>query len=218
LRKILYNDETPVVTVDVLISVLLALAFICLLSIVTVAVIVRMLYKRIRRSRALTGAALRTRARFSWGPREKVLKLRLQLMDILDSGQAAVDLTLRSDGPRGELPRLFRRVQSEGAALESQLRLMESETDPAALADEVLMASRRVDEIAGVVRQLRAVVATGLGDLTDDTLTALRSDVDREVAALHAGVQELHTLNGNDGLSASRLLPSPDRLNRRNAS
>jgi hypothetical protein len=213
LREILYNDETPVVTVDVLTSVLLALAFICLLSIVTVAIVVRLLYKRIRRSRALTGAALRTRARLSWGAREKVLTLRVRLMEILDSGQAAIDLTVRSDGPRGELPRLFRRVQSEGVALESQLRLMESENDPAALADEVLMASRRVDEIAGLVRQLRSVVATGLGDLTDDTLTALRSDVDREVAALHAGVQELHLLNGNDGSSAPRRLPSPDRLN-----
>jgi hypothetical protein len=217
LRKILY-DEGSVVTVDVLTSVLLSLAFICLLSIVTVAVIVRLLYKRIRRSRALTGAVLRTRAGFSWGPRQRVLKLRVQLKEILDSGQAAVDLALRSDGPRGELPRLYRRVQSEGVALESQLRLMESENDPAALADEMLLASRRVDEMAGLVRQLRSVVATGLGGVTDDTLTALRSDVNREVAALHAGAQELHTLNGNDGLSASRRLTSPDRLSRRNAS
>jgi hypothetical protein len=95
---------------------------------------------------------------------------------------------------------------------------MESENDPVALADEMLMAGRRVDEIAGVVRQLRSVVATGLGGLTDDTLTTLRSDVDREVAALHAGVQELHELNGNDGWSAPRRLTSPDRLDGRNAS
>jgi hypothetical protein len=45
------------------------------------------------------------------------------------------------------------------------------------------------------VHRLRSAVATGLAGLTDDSLTALRSDMDREVAALHAGVEELHALN-----------------------
>jgi hypothetical protein len=207
-----------VVSVNVLTGVLLTLAVIVLLGIVAVAIILRVLYKRIRRSRALGMAVLRTRARFSRGPQQRVLKLRVRLNETLDSGQSAVDLALRSNGPRGELPRLYRRVRSEGATLESQLRLMESENDPAVLAEEIIEAGRHIDQVAGVVRQLRSVVATGLGDLTDDTLTALRSDVDREVAALHAGVQELHALNGNDGWSGPRRLPSTDRLDGRNAS
>jgi hypothetical protein len=189
-----------------------------LLVVVAIAVILRVLYKRIRRSRALTGAVLRARARLSWGPQQKVLKLRLRLNEILDGGQAAVDLAMRSDVPRGELPRLFRRVHTEGAALESQLRLMESENDPAVLAEEILVAGRRVDQVAGVVRRLRSAVATGLGDLTDDNIAVLRSDVDREVAALHAGVQELHALNGNDEWSDPRRQPSMHRLNRDNQS
>ncbi len=181
--------------------VLLALASIIFAEIVGVAVIVRLLYKRIRRSRALGGAVLRTRARFSRGAQRKVLKLRVRLRETLDSGQAAVDLAQRNDGPRGEVLRLFGRIRSAGETLEWQLRLMESEYDAAILAERLPVASRQVDEVAGLVRRVRSAVATGLDGVTDDTLTMLRSDVDREVAALHAGVQELHALNGNDVLS-----------------
>lgn len=198
--------------------VIFSLASVVLVSIATVAVMVRVLYKRIRRSRALTGAALRARARLSWGPQHEVVKLRLRLNQVLDSGQAAVDLALRSGGPRGDLPRLFRRIQIEGAALESQLRLLASEGDSVVLAQEMPVAGRRVDQVAGMVRRLRSAVAAGLGDLTDDALTALRSEVDREVAALNAGVQELHALNGNDGSPDPRRQLSMDRLEKGNES
>lgn len=183
---------------EVLIWVLVALLAIGLISIVTVVLIVRAVVRRIRRSRKVAGATLRARARFSSGPQRRVLTLRVRLGDALDSGQAAVDLAVRGDGPRGELPRLFRRIREEGDALDLQLRLMESERDPAALAEELPEAGHRVDQVIGLVRRLRTAVASELAGPTDDTLTTLRSDVDREVAALHAGVQELQRLNRGD--------------------
>ncbi|MEB0222586.1 hypothetical protein, partial [Pseudomonas sp. AB12(2023)] len=79
-----------------------------------------------------------------------------------------------------------------------QLVLLTSEADAVVLAEELPMARRRVDDVAGLVRRLRATVAGGRGDLTDDVLLALRSEVDREVSALEAGVQELHALNLHD--------------------
>jgi hypothetical protein len=188
-----------VVVVDILIWVLVSLLAMVAVSITTVVLIVRAVVKRIRRNRALAGAALRTRAQFSSGPRRKVLRLRIRLDEILASGQAAVDLAARGDGPKGELPHLFRRIEHEGAALDLQLRLMESEIDSTLLADEVASAGHRVEQVAGLVRRLRSAVASGLEGVTDDTLTSLRSDVDREVAALHAGVEELRTLNRRDG-------------------
>lgn len=199
-------------------GILLTLAIIMLAGILTFWVIARALYKRVRRSRVLTGAMLRTRARLSRGPQHEILKLRLRLEEALDSGQAAVDLALRSAGPSGELPRLFRRIEEEGGTLDAQLRLMASETDSAVLAEGIPVAGRRVDQVAGLVRRLRSAVAAGLGDLTDDTLTTLRSDVDHEVAALSAGVRELRTLNGYDGLSDSRRQLSMDRMVRGNES
>jgi hypothetical protein len=194
--------------------VLITLAIIFLGSVVTVAVVGRMLYKRMRRSRALTSTVLRARTRLSWGPRHEVLKLRLRLNDTLASGQAAVALAAHSDAPRGDLPRLFRRIQSEGLALESQLRLMATETDPVVLAQGIPVARRRVDQVAGLVRGLRAVVAEGLGEVSDDALTRLRSDVDREVTALNAGLQELRTLNRSDAVFDPHRQPAMDRLSR----
>jgi hypothetical protein len=184
-----------VVVVDVLLWVFVTFLVIGLVAIATVVFILRALVKRIRRNRNLAGAMLRARARFSSGPRRRVFTLRVRLGEALDSGQAAVDLAARGDGPRGELPRLFRRIREEGVAVDLQLRLMESETDPAVLAAELPAVGQRVDQVVGLVRRLRSAVASGLAGPTDDALTSLHFDVDRELAALHAGVQELQRLN-----------------------
>jgi len=184
--------------------VFLALATIVVVSVGVTVVVARMLYLRLRlrlrlrRSRALSGAALRTRASVSRGPQREVLRLRIRLGDTLGSGQAAVDFALGSDGLRGELPGLFRRIQAEGAALDAQLLLLTSETDDVALAAELPVARRRVDEVAGLVHRLRATLASGRGNLTDDALLALRAEVDREITAVDAGIQALHTLNRHD--------------------
>jgi hypothetical protein len=198
--------------------VLIALASTSLVVFVSFFVLVRVLYKRIRRNRALSGAVLRSRSRLSWGPQHEVLKLQVRLKDSLDSGQAAVDLARQSEGPLGELPRLFRRIQSEGVTLQSQLRLLTSEKDPVVLAEAMPAAGRRVDQVTGLVRRLRSAVAAGLGDLSDDSLTTLHSEVEHEVAALRAGVAELRTLNGNDGFSPPRRPLSMDHLSRKTES
>jgi hypothetical protein len=188
--------------------VLMALAGIVVVDVVATVLIARAVFRRVRRSRALNGAALRTRARLSRGPQHEVLALRVRLNETLASGRAAVDVSVQGTGPRGELPRLFRRIEGEGLVLESQLRLMESERDLAALSAELPAARRRVDQVAALVRRVRSAVAVSLADPTDDALAALGSDVDREVAALHAGVQELHTLNGQDAAAAPRRTPT----------
>ena len=194
---------------DVLIWVLVSLLTMVAVSITVVVLVVRAVVKRIRHSRALAAATLRTRARFSPGPNGKVLRLRVRLDEALASGRAAVDLAARGDGPRGELPELFRRIEHEGAALDLQLRLMESEIDSAVLSAELSAAGHRVDRVAALVGRLRSAVAAGLAGVTDDTLTTLHSDVDREVAALRAGVEELRTLNQRDRPTAASSIDRP---------
>ena len=198
-----------VVVVDVLIWVLVSLLTMVAVSITVVVLVVRAVVKRIRHSRALAAATLRTRARFSPGPNGKVLKLRVRLDEALASGRAAVDLAARGDGPRGELPELFRRIEHEGAALDLQLRLMESEIDSAVLSAELSSAGQRVEQVTALVGRLRSAVAAGLAGVTDDTLTTLHSDVDREVAALRAGVEELRTLNQRDRPIAASSIDRP---------
>ncbi|TYL54464.1 hypothetical protein [Agromyces mariniharenae] len=181
--------------------VLAALAIVILtgvVSIVAVVLVIRAVFRRIRRSRTVSGATLKTRAQFSRGPQRTILALRVRLGELLASGQAAVDLAANGAGPRGDLPRLFARIRQEGVALDAQLRLLESETDPGVLADEVPAARRRVDQVAVLVRHLRAAVASGLTGPSDDALTTLRADMDREVAALYAGIEELHALTRPD--------------------
>ncbi|MFO7690058.1 MAG: hypothetical protein R6W83_05830 [Cryobacterium sp.] len=205
------------VSVSVLSELLIVLASMGLASVLTVGVIVALVTRRIRRNRALAGAMLRTRALVKSGPQRTVLKLRVRLNESLDSAQAAVDLAVRSEGPRGELPQLLRRIHREGTALESQLRLMETEPDAATLAATLALATDRVDEVTGMVRRLRAAVSSGLGHLSDDSLRTLRGDVDREVVALNAGVQELRALSGDD-LGSRRQPASMDNLHRENKS
>ena len=196
-----------------LLWILAALGAIMLTSIVTVVLIVRALYRRVRRSRTVDRAILRTRAGLSRGPQRRVLELRLQLKDTLDSGQAAVDIANSSAWPRGELPQLFRRIRNEGVALDTQLRLMESETESGVLTEQLPAARERVEQVAGLVRRLRSAIASGIVGPTDDTLTMLRADVDREVAALKAGMQQLHTLYERDGLIET-VRPSAERIDR----
>ena len=198
-----------VVVVDVLIWVLVSLLTMVAVSITVVVLVVRAVVKRIRHSRALAAATLRTRARFSPGPNGKVLKLRVRLDEALASGRAAVDLAARGDGPRGERPELFRRIEQEGAALDLQLRLMESVIDSAVLSAELSSAGQRVEQVTALVGRLRSAVAAGLAGVTDDTLTTLHSDVDREVAALRAGVEELRTLNQHDRPIAASSIDRP---------
>jgi hypothetical protein len=183
---------------DILFGVLISLAVIAAISWFAFFLIVRMLYRRIRRSRTVNGAVLKSRAQMSWGPRRKVFALQLRLEEALDSGRAAIDLAVRSNGRRGELPRLFARIEAEGTALRAQLRLMESETDAGALADELAAAGLAVDQISDMIRELRASVADGLSDPTGARLASLHAEVDLEVEALHAGLVELAHLNGGE--------------------
>lgn len=184
---------------EVLLGILVAFLILVVVSITTVVLVARAVYRRIRRSRAVADTALRARAGFSRGPRRRVLALRVRLGETLDSGQAAIDLASERDGAtHGELPRLFRRIREEGAALDLQLRLLESETDQAVLAVELPAAAGRVDQVAGLVRRLRSAVASALAGSTDETLTDLQSEMEREVAALAAGVEELRRLNRRD--------------------
>ncbi|MGR0219726.1 hypothetical protein [Agromyces sp. ZXT2-6] len=199
---------------EVLLWIFLAFLAMVVTSVVIAVLLVRWLVRRIRRSRALAGRALRTRARFTTGPRGRVIRLRVRLADALSSGQAAVDLAGGGEGPRGELDRLHERIRREGESLDRQLRFMESETDPTALARDLPIAEDRVDQVVALVRRVRSAVGAQLDGLTDGALAALRADVDREVAALHAGVQELRILNARDGIAEPASDPSTRRLNR----
>lgn len=188
------------VVVSVLAEVLLALAALMLVSTVVVVVTARVIYTRVRRSRVVGASLLRARATLTVGRQHEVLRLRVRLSDTLASGRAALDLAESTGSARGDLRRLFERIRVEAAAVDAQLVLMSSERDAVVLADALPAAGTRVEQIRTLVRRLRTAVSTGLVGVTDDALAGLSAEVDRELAALDAGVRELHALNADSPL------------------
>jgi hypothetical protein len=179
-------------------EIMLALAGVVTVSTVSIVVVARVLYTKMRRSRSLNSSALRARAMLSVGRQHGVRTLRMRLAETLASGQAALDVARSTGSNLGELRRLFGRIRSDGAALDAQLVLLLSERDTAVLSEALPVAERRVEQVGGLVRRLRSAVAAGIGDATDDSLARLTRDLDREITALDAGMRELHTLNGFD--------------------
>lgn len=185
--------------IELVLTVLGAMVLLSVGVMVTVVLVIRAAVRRIRRQRAASGAALRARARVTLGPQRSVLALRVRLDDAMRSGRAAVEIAAAGGGPSGELPRLFRHLGDEASVLDLQLRLMQSETDTRALAEEVSSATLRVEQVEALVRRLRQTVSSGIVRTSDDALSAIRVQMDREVAALHAGITELQRLNRRDG-------------------
>jgi hypothetical protein len=187
-----------VAPVSLFAEIMLALAGVVTVSTVSVVVIARVLYNKVRRNRSINTSALRARAMLSVGRQHSVRTLRMRLAETLSSGQAALDVARSTGSNLGELRRLFDRIRADGAALDAQLVLLLSERDTAVLSESLPIADRRVDQVSGLVRRLRSAVAAGIGDATDDSLARLTNDLDREITALDAGMRELHTLNGLD--------------------
>ena len=175
--------------------ILFSLAAICFLSIALGLLIVWLVVRRIRRSRAVHDAMLRTRRTLSWGQRRKVLTMRLRLAESLESGRAALNLLGGSNNRAGEFPALFHRLEAEARSLDTQLRLMETETDASVLANEVPAVGVRVKQFTATVSRMRASVSDGLGYPSEGKLAELHAEVDREVIALHAGQVEFRRLS-----------------------
>ncbi|MCU1475133.1 hypothetical protein [Amnibacterium sp.] len=152
--------------------------------------------RRIRRSPAVTAASLRMRSITESGPRREVVRLRLQLLQAVDGGRAAIGAADPSVGLPGDAPVLFRRIQAEAKVVDQHLRVLQSEDDRDALRAALPAMRRRVTELVGLVRQLRAAVAAGLEAASDGAMTELRADVEREVTALRAGQDRLRNRDG----------------------
>jgi hypothetical protein len=160
------------------------------------AVGVTLTARRIRRSPMVATAALRRRLLTESGPRREVARLRLQLRQAIDGGRSAVGAADATTGLPGEAPALFRRIQNEARIVDQHLVVLQGEDDAATLNAALPALRRRVDELVGLVRQLRAAVAAGLEAASDAGMAELGADVRREVDALRAGRERLRNPGG----------------------
>ncbi|MGN6742672.1 MAG: hypothetical protein ACTHJL_05160 [Amnibacterium sp.] len=152
--------------------------------------------RRVRRSPAVTAASLRMRSLTESGPRREVARLRLQLLQAVEGGRSAVGAADPRAGFPGEAPALFKRIQAEARVVDQHLKVLQTEDDRAALDAALPALRRRVADLVGLVRELRAAVAAGLDAASQGSIAALRADVTREVNALRAGQERLRDPDG----------------------
>jgi hypothetical protein len=199
---VLVNDVTYLASgvplLDVVSTLLLVGGSIVTLGAAAVVATGVMLYRRVRRSAALETASLRLHLVTEAGPRREVVRLRLQLRRALDGGRTAIGAADTANGLAGETPALFRRIQREAATVDQHLRVLQGEDDRDTLQAALPALRRRVSELTGLVRRLRASVAAGLEAASDSSMAELGADVEREVIALQAGRDRLRNLGRPD--------------------
>lgn len=177
-----------------LVWILGSLAFICALSFVVTGFIVWAVLRRIRRSRLL----LRMRSQLSWGSQRTIAANRLRIASAIESARAAIDFDTRGAHTTREFSRLLRRIEGEGHALDTQLRLLGSETNGGVLAVELPAIHDRIDLLCDLVRRFRASIAAGLAGANSNDLDALRYELELEASALNAGALEFRRLTSRD--------------------
>jgi len=184
-------------TPDLVIAVLGALLVIFVIA----AIVGLLLYRRARRdgrwSPLVLGLKLETTPP---GPRREILRLRLRLQLALYRARRAVATSAREGRPVGDLAGLLERAERAAAIIDQDLRILGPDDDRVTLRDRLGVARSRVDEFEQVTSRLAETASLALGGEVDSSLAELRSDADRELVALRAGVDSLDRIGTGDAL------------------
>lgn len=127
------------------------------------------------------------------GPRREVAFLRHELAEAITRTPQAIAMVKASAGVVGELPSLTRRLERVATILDAELRLLAGEPDQREVAHLLPAARERVGDVIRAARGIRRAASAGLGAQSSADLRTLSADVEREVAAVAAGVQRLLT-------------------------
>jgi hypothetical protein len=125
------------------------------------------------------------------GPRREVAYLRAQLADAITRTPQAVAMVKASAGVVGDLPSLTKRLERVATVLDAELRLLANEPDVHEVARVLPAARERVGDLTRAARGIRRAAGGGLGVQTAAEMRELSADVEREVAAVAAGVERL---------------------------
>jgi hypothetical protein len=128
------------------------------------------------------------------GPRRELAWLRRELAAADHATAEAVALAATAGGTVGDLPHLVRRLGRAAGTLDAELRLLAGEPEPAELARVLPAARARVAEVTRVARTIRRASSAALGAGTTAEIAPLQAEVEREVAALDAGIHRLLAL------------------------
>ena len=182
-----------------LVTVLVVVVLVWVVAGVAAWRLARLLRRRLRASPAL-------RAAQAWaappGPRRRAAGLRRELASTAHATRRALAVVAAAHAPIGELPHLARRLERLAGTLDAELRLLAAEPDPEELARVLPAAESRVADVAHLARTIRRAASAALGASTAAELAPLQAEVERELAAVAAGVDTLLALAGGPGAAA----------------
>ena len=138
------------------------------------------------------------------GPRREVLKLRLRLQRALYRARRAVATSAKEGRPVGDLANLLQRAERAAGIIDQDLLILGPDDDRASVRERLGVARSRVDEFEQVTSRLAETASLALGGEVDGTLSELRTDADRELIALRAGVESLDRIG-----AGAELRPPP---------
>lgn len=129
------------------------------------------------------------------GPRREVLRLRLRLQRGLLRARRAIAASATEGRAAGDLAGLLERAERAAAVIDRDLRIGPPD-DRAALRDWAQRARARVAAFEDVTDRLAGSASVTLAGEADATLGDLRTDADRELLSLTAGVEALEGIDG----------------------
>lgn len=178
-----------------------ALGRLLLVLVVIVGIVGLVFYRRARRDGRWSPLVLALKLETTPpGPRREVLKLRLRLQRALFRARRAVATSAREGRPVGDLAGLLERAERAAAIIDQDLRILGPDDDRATLRERLGVARSRIDEFEQVTSRLAETASLALGGEVDGSLAELRSDADRELVALRAGVDSLDRIGAGDAI------------------
>jgi len=188
-----YVDWTRLLTPGVLVTLLI----VAVVAVLVLGLLAWLMLRRLRRgsSRQLLDRGLLTLRASRGGPAGELAALRLRVASELAATGRAIAAG-QAGGPAADLPNLMARLTRAGSALDTRLRLLESEADRAALAAGLPAARQGVEQLEATATRIRQAATLTGRELGGDDLAALSRDVDDQVTALSYYVQSYRELGG----------------------
>lgn len=177
-------------TPELVLAVLAAVAVIVLLA----SVVGLFVYRRLRHDARIPPLMLLLRLETTPpGTRRTLLKLRLRVQRALLRARRAIAASAREGRAAGDLAGLLERTERAAIVIDRDLQIGPPDDRPARR-EWLDRAHGRVEEFEAVANRLADTASVALASDSDANLDDLRSDADRELLALRAGVDALEGL------------------------
>lgn len=177
---------------------LLTLGGLGLALLLVAAVIGWLLWRRLRRTGVVKHGLAELRTAITRpGPARDIALLRKDMRDNLTATRQV--LTNLPDAPAG-LELLTARLDSEAAALDQMLALLEREPDRALLEQTLPPIRLQVHALITGLGQIRRTALTLTTDLRGSTSEKLQQELADQIAGIQAGVAEVREISHRNGL------------------